>query len=168
MDGTESEKDPRPTADVSYYRLCYDDALEWKDHTLVIRVTSKDKEPFFFDTMDYWHGINETRTNRRSIVRIDDEEFTFSPGDWSNRGTGLYKVTNVKGGSLKFPFDGKHPVFVLPSTLSFHHTEQPLATIRCLCLMVRGCRIRDESTSIIRYLVCRWQSPNRIPAPRPN
>jgi len=106
VDGIEQGPEPHPPTDRSYHRLCYSNSLDWKEHTLVIQVTSKDNEPFYFDTMDYYHGINETRTNRRSIVTIGDEELVYSPG-WGNQG--IYKTTNMKDGSLRFPFDGKRP-----------------------------------------------------------
>ena len=116
VDGDPQPSDPHPTVDENYHRLCYNPALDWKDHDLILQVTSKDNEPFYFDTMDYHSGMNETRTNKRTIVSIDDEELGYSTG-WGNRG--LYKITNVKGGNLKFPFDGKRPVLLLhPCRLS--------------------------------------------------
>ena len=109
VDGIESGwQDPYPTTDKNYHRQCFDDNLDWKEHTLVIRVTSKDNEPYYFDTMDYPHAVNESRTNRRSIVTTDDEELDYSPG-WGRQGP--YRATNVKGGSVQFPFDGKQVSF---------------------------------------------------------
>jgi len=148
VDGVQQIPDPHPTVDENYHRLCYNSALDWRDHTLVIQVTSKDKEPFYFDTVDYSSGINETKTNRRSIVTIADEELFFSPGSWGN--LGIYKTTNAKGGNLRFPFDGKYLALVI------FHAKHHFCDHRRFCCMVWGLHIRDKSSPIIRYLVCRW------------
>jgi len=90
----------------NYQSLCtLANGLEWGDHELKINVDSRG-DPFWIDTFEYRPSYNVSRSQRRSIISLDDEELAWSQG-WGK--VDRYRVTNANAASVRLPFEGENP-----------------------------------------------------------